>query len=299
MNHNRSHNGFLVTSCALSLIPLFHALGTFGQEEKVQAPEFFAFCFDTHDAIDRDYAEQAGLLKELGFSGAGHVELVDINQRVKTLDEVQLRLFLAGLPLDLSKEIGPQRQVLETALPVLKNRDVILYVVLRGLPTGDSQGMQPAVSALRELSDQVAPYGVRLGIYPHTNDWVATVPQAVQVAQRVGRPNCGIIFNLCHFLRNEPPESLDRVLELARPHLFAITINGADLDGTGDPDWHRLIQPLDRGSFDIKKLLNKLKDLNYTGPIGLMCYGIGGDARDHLTRSMAAWRKLQHDCGGS
>ncbi|MBM3836681.1 MAG: hypothetical protein FJ398_01755 [Verrucomicrobia bacterium] len=35
-----------------------------------------------------------------------------------------------------------------------------------------------------------------------------------------------------------------------------------------------------------------LKDLGYQGPIGLQCYGIGGDAREHLTRPMAAWRKL-------
>jgi hypothetical protein len=30
----------------------------------------------------------------------------------------------------------------------------------------------------------------------------------------------------------------------------------------------------------------------YKGPIGLQCYGIGGDTRDHLARSLAAWRKM-------
>jgi hypothetical protein len=38
--------------------------------------------------------------------------------------------------------------------------------------------------------------------------------------------------------------------------------------------------------------LKTLKGLGYKGPVGLQCYGIGGDARDHLARSMAAWRKL-------
>ena len=32
--------------------------------------------------------------------------------------------------------------------------------------------------------------------------------------------------------------------------------------------------------------------VGYAGPIGLQCYGLGGDARDHLARSMAAWRKM-------
>ncbi len=220
------------------------------------------------------------MLRRLGFDGAGHVELTDIRQRVNTLDEANLRLFLAGLTINLGGDTAPQWQSLETAFTFLKNRDVVLYVVLRGLPAGDPKGMQPAVSTLQKLSDLAAPYGVRIGIYPHTNDWVTTVPQAVNVAQRVDRSNCGVIFNLCHFLRNEPLGSLDSVLKQARPYLFAVTLNGADLEGTGDQDWKRLIQPLDCGSFDVRELLNKLDRLDYSGPIGLMCYGIDGDADD-------------------
>jgi hypothetical protein len=43
----------------------------------------------------------------------------------------------------------------------------------------------------------------------------------------------------------------------------------------------------------VGRLLKTLKQLGYRGPIGLQCYGIGGDAREHLARSMAAWRKLR------
>jgi len=50
---------------------------------------------------------------------------------------------------------------------------------------------------------------------------------------------------------------------------------------------------LDRGSFDVGRLLKTLKQLGYRGPIGLQCYGLGGDTRDHLARSMNAWRKLR------
>ena len=76
------------------------------------------------------------------------------------------------------------------------------------------------------------------------------------------------------------------------PHLFAVSIHGADNaaeihDGTGN--W---IQPLGEGSFDVAALLNTLRELEYRGPIGLQCYGIRGDAREHLMRSMAAWRGL-------
>jgi hypothetical protein len=40
-------------------------------------------------------------------------------------------------------------------------------------------------------------------------------------------------------------------------------------------------------------MLKTLKELGYKGPIGLQCYGIGGDAREHLARSMEAWKKMR------
>ena len=39
-------------------------------------------------------------------------------------------------------------------------------------------------------------------------------------------------------------------------------------------------------------LVRTLRELGYQGPIGLQCFGITGDTREHLARSMAAWHKL-------
>ena len=36
--------------------------------------------------------------------------------------------------------------------------------------------------------------------------------------------------------------------------------------------------PPDCGSFDVYELLKMLKDMSYTGPVGLQCYGLRGDA---------------------
>ncbi len=73
------------------------------------------------------------------------------------------------------------------------------------------------------------------------------------------------------------------------PHLFVVSINGADTDGK---DWKTLIQTLDHGTFDMKGFLETLRDAGYTGPIGFQGYGIGGDANDNLKRTMAAWEKI-------
>jgi len=39
-------------------------------------------------------------------------------------------------------------------------------------------------------------------------------------------------------------------------------------------------------------VLKTLKELGYAGPIGLQGYGVKGDPKENLKRSIQAWRKL-------
>ena len=144
---------------------------------------------------------------------------------------------------------------------------------------------------LREMSDLARDSGSQLLLYPHVGNWIERIEDAVRVAELVDRPNVGVMFNLCHWLRVDKRRDYRPLLERAMPRLWAVSINGAD---TYDdkPGWDRYIQPLGQGSFDVAGLLKTLDELGYEGPVGLQCYGIGGDARDHLARSMAAWKKM-------
>ena len=68
------------------------------------------------------------------------------------------------------------------------------------------------------------------------------------------------------------------------PYLFVVTINGSSREGS--------IETLDKGEFDVYKFLKKLNEFGYTGPIGLQGWGLGGDVRENLARSMNAWRQF-------
>jgi hypothetical protein len=96
----------------------------------------------------------------------------------------------------------------------------------------------------------------------------------------------GISFNLCHWLKEsggkEPVENVVRRLRRVR----TIVINGADYEG----EWDRLIQTLDRGQFDVYRLLSLLKARGLKVPVGLQCYNIAGEPEETLTRSCFAWR---------
>lgn len=253
---------------------------------------FFAFCMDTHDSEKRSLREQAEMLNELGFDGAGHLWLDNLEERIRTLDEFGLDLFQVYLQVSIDPEKEAYDPRLEESLPLLKGKEVMLALLITGLPPSDPKGDDKAVEVVREIADMAAPYGVRVVPYPHTNDWMEKVEDSVRIAKKTDRPNVGAMFNLSHWLNVDREENLEKVLTDAAPLLFAVSLNGADhaeeiRAGTGN-----FVQPLDSGSYDVRLVFDALKEIGYKGPVGLQCWGIEGDAKEHLSRSMAEWRRI-------
>jgi sugar phosphate isomerase/epimerase len=149
------------------------------------------------------------------------------------------------------------------------------------------------VEILRQMSDEARDAGADLLLYPHAGMWLETIGDAVRVADKIGRPNVNVMFNLCHWMRADKQRDYKPLLRQAMPRLHAVSICGADVTKK-DPVWTAdYILTLDAGTFDVGGFLKTLKELGYRGPIGLQCYGIGGDERVTLTRSMAAWQRLK------
>jgi sugar phosphate isomerase/epimerase len=151
-----------------------------------------------------------------------------------------------------------------------------------------ANGDDIAVPVIREVADMAAQAGLKMALYPHHGMHIARIEDALRVCEKVDRPNLGIVFNLCHWLRSGDEANMTARLKEALPHTFMVSINGADHEG----DWDRLIQTLDRGAFNVKGFLDAIRSLGYKGPIGLQCYDIKGDREENLKRSMAAWRSF-------
>ncbi len=256
---------------------------------------FFPFCIDWHDAKKRSFEQQAEMLKELGYPGVGHIWLDKVEERIKTLDAAGLRLYQITMVVEVAPGKTPyDAHRFKEVCTLIKNRHVQFCLLLNGAKPSDPSIDPRAVEILREMSDQAQDSGAQLLLYPHQNSWVECIEDATRVAGKVDRPNVGVMFNLCHWLRVDKSRDYRPLLKQAMPRLWAVSINGAD-NFDEKPGWERYIQPLDKGTFDVGKLLNTLKELGYRGPIGLQCYGIGGDAREHLARSLVAWRKLSEN----
>ena len=252
---------------------------------------FFAMDTGTRDATHKTPAEQVALVGELGFAGVGPIwhGADDLRAWLAALDGAKLKMFALYLPLQLDAADASLAKVKEAA-GVLKGRDTMLwlYVTDKRHPASSADGDDDAVRSLREAAAVAEAAGLRVALYPHTGMYVQRVEDAVRLAEKAERKNVGVTFNLCHWLKVDGKD-LDATLRAAKPHLFCVTINGAD---AGGKDWKALIQPLDRGTYDVGALLHRLSEQGYTGPIGLQHFGIGGDARENLGRSIGAWRKL-------
>ena len=55
-----------------------------------------------------------------------------------------------------------------------------------------------------------------------------------------------------------------------------------------------MIRPLGQGTFDVYCAVEKLEAVGFTGPVGLLCYGLEGDPEVHLRESMTTWKSY---CG--
>lgn len=257
-----------------------------------RANPFFALCMDTHDAKQRSLQEQAALLKELGYDGTGHLWFDHVPERLRTLDAAGLKLFQIYFRVNVAPDAKqPYDPRLKEILPLLKGRGTMLAALVSGGKPSDESLDPRAVAVLGEIADLAKTGGVKVALYPHTGDWLERVEDAIRVTKKAQRENLGVMFNLCHWLRADSQRDYRSLLECAGPKLFAVTINGADEFDT-QPGWGRYIQSLDRGSFDMQSFLRTLRQLHYGGPVGLQCYGLRGDAREHLTRSIATWREF-------
>ncbi|MCY2989781.1 MAG: sugar phosphate isomerase/epimerase [Planctomycetota bacterium] len=256
-------------------------------------PPLYGFCMEIFDAKKRPLPEQAQMLRELGFDGVGYPLWLDENldKHLRTLDEAGLKLYLLYATLNVNPNAPAYDPRLPDAIRKLKGRPATICVLLRGFPPGDPRGNELAVKSLRQLGDVAAESGLRISIYHHTGDWTASLLHTLQVVNQVDHPQVGANFNLCHWLMVDGDKDYRPVLREHAPKIFAVTINGAQRD---TKTWtNGLIQPLDQGDFDNRQLLTTLREIGYRGPIGLMCYGIPGDAREHLERSLKLWKTWQ------
>jgi len=240
--------------------------------------------------------QQFALVKGLGFAGIAWHERAPAEARADLLEAEKhgLKMMAIYCAAQATPEGGlsysPQ---LPALMEALKGHGSILWLHIGGKgPAFESlTGDELVIKALRTLADLAASNELAIAVYPHVGEWTARFSDAIRLAEVVNRPAFGVTLNLCHALAMGEEPRIPELLQRAAPLLKTVTINGAD-SGVVGPNWGRLIQTLDKGTYDLAGLLRQLKQVGFKGPIGFQGYGINLDATAVLTPTMAKWRQL-------
>jgi sugar phosphate isomerase/epimerase len=236
--------------------------------------------------------QQARVLAELGYGGIAYSGTQNIPQMLAALDRHDLRMVSTYVGVRLGGQQPSYDAGLPEAIGQLKGRETIIWLYVQGGQPSSTALDDQAVRVIRQIATMAQASGLRVALYPHVGFYVATVQDALRLVKKVDRENVGASLNLCHFLKLDDQDNLSSRLEEALPHLLIFSINGADGGDTRAMGWDRLIQTLDRGDFDVYRLVSDLRQRGYRGPIGLQCYAIAGDVRENLTRSIEAWKAI-------
>jgi sugar phosphate isomerase/epimerase len=236
---------------------------------------------------------QAALVAELGFDGlAWGLEGLAAARFAAEQRGGDVISAYAVLDVDAvtPNDDDPALASLVAAMEALRGGPGQLWLALtrsRTVPNDEAFDLPTAV--LRRLLPHARRTGVEIALYPHHGFWLHGHGQALQLCEKVGAVEVGITFNLCHWLRAKEGEDVGAAVRALGQRLFAVTIHGADRDGE---DWSTLIRPLGEGSFAVDALLRTLDAEGFEGPMALQGYGLRTPPREHLTASLAAWRRL-------
>ena len=246
--------------------------------------EFFAMDNGLSDV--KTIAGKAELLNELGYDGVTW-RPGNTGETVREMSAkgVKVHALMLNLPVSNKEQAAP----LPLAdIEALKGTDAILWVQLTRKGGDDAD----AARALRRLNAVAKPLALRIAIYPHVNNHVESLEEALRVADLVADDNVGVSLTLCHQLKRQGVQDLAPLLKKALPKLFLVLVSGADTGDTKAMGWDKLIQPLGNGSYDVGSLLKTLQELDYQGSLGVIGFGLKQPAKDHLKQSIEFWRRV-------
>ncbi len=257
---------------------------------------FYAYCVgigtDKESATLKAQLELAPMLAELGYSGMAYVGLNGAMEMLQALEKHNQKLLAVYTDLVVDPGDRGYDPQLKQLIPKLKGHGTIVWLVVnsRKYKPSSTDGDERAVLLLREIAEIARESGVAVSLYPHKGCYAERVEDVVRLAKKTDRPNVGVTFTYCHFLAVDDVKNIESILAMARPYLTMVTINGTSGYRSGNlASW---IQVLGEGTFDVGVVLKALRRLDYRGPIGIIAYGVKGDRREILSRSMQAWKEL-------
>lgn len=228
-----------------------------------------AWCIVPFDSGKRTPEQRAAMLKKMGIEFAydyrpEHIPTFDAEMEALKRHGVTLRAWWVPNSFnDVSRTIFGvlKRHRLEgTQIWIIGEHDAGATTQEARIATGAAR-LEPTARAAAEIRSSVA-------LYNH-GGWFGEPENQIAVIERLrarGVTNVGIVYNLHH--GHDHLDRFAQLLQLMRPHLLALNLNGMDPEGDKKG---RKILPLGQGSLDLS-LLRAVAASGWRGPVGILCH---------------------------
>jgi sugar phosphate isomerase/epimerase len=245
----------------------------------------------------RPAAEVAAMMKKIGYkSVALSCKPEQFDGMVKAYREAGLRVGAVYVGWTTDGKSVSFNIPIEKVFSRLRGSGAVVMLHVHAAK-GTKADDRRIAEQLLPLAKKAKKAGVTIALYPHVGYRVATLEQAVRIADGVRHPSLGVCFNLCHYLRQNDARDLPKKLRKAKGRLKLVTINGSDVGKTQTMDWKRLIRPINRSEFNLGTLLELIcGELNFDGPIIVQCYNLKAPARTILQETFDRWKTLSKHC---
>ena len=189
-----------------------------------------------------------------------HIPTFD--DEIAALRKHKIELTAWWFPTSLNSEA---RQILD----VLKRNKVETQLWVMGggddplNPEQRQRRIESEASRIRPIAEAAAEIGCTVALYNH-GGWFGEPTHQLEIIKRLKMTNVGIVYNLHH--AHHQIDQFPRLLELMKPHLVALNLNG--MIDNGDKIGKKII-PLGQGTRDLE-ILKAIRASGWCGPIGIL-----------------------------
>lgn len=225
-----------------------------------------AWCIVPFDAKKRSPEERAAMLERIGIQKmaydyrAEHIPTFD--DEIAALRKHGIELTAWWFPTTLNDEA-------RNILSVLKRNKVKTQLWVMGGGTFPQNAEEQArrieaeAARIRQIAEAAAEIGCTVALYNH-GSWFGEPTNQIEIIEKLKMPNVGIVYNLHH--AHHEVDQFPRLLELMKPHLVALNVNG--MIDNGDKLGKKIV-PLGQGMRDLE-ILKTIRASGWRGPVGIL-----------------------------
>ncbi|RMB64149.1 AP endonuclease [Dokdonia sinensis] len=237
------------------------------------------------DSLKRRPAERVAMVKKLGFDRyafGGRQEHIDkMEEEIGIARSENVEISAVWLYLNHKKDsVGKLKPMSEQVFQTLEKTGLQTQIWVGFHPEyfdglDDDKAFTKALSMLSYLAQRAERIGCTINMYNH-GGWYGDPKNQLEIINRLPQYNIGVVYNFHH--AHEELDAYDENIAMLLPYLKCVNLNGMKAGGPK-------ILTIGQGELE-KQMIQRLLDLGYDGPWGILGHVKGGDPEVLLDKNM-------------